>query len=254
MIKQKLKYKWVLPLIAVLMLAPYAIADEEHEHADDKVIEEPMDMDMEDHHDNEDGHHAEEETEHMDMDMEEEHHDNEDGHHAEEETEHMDMEEEHHMDMGMEEDDHSAHAHSKDSFEEYGLVKSEPGYKEFNIKLSRFSFTPQSLKVDKGDIVKLNLDSTDVEHGFFIDAYGVNLTVPEKGFTTIEFVANKRGAFRIRCASTCGSFHAFMIAKLVVGSNHVFWAAVMGIVFLPAGSLAYAVKKQKNKKYGAENE
>ena len=244
MIGRKLKYGWVLTLfaglIAAVVLAPYAIAEEGH--AEEEEVEHGQ-VEA-------DGHGKMEGDEHEVAEA--------DGHGKMEGDEHEVAEADDHGKMEGDEDgqageeDHAVHAHSKESFKEYGLVKSEPGYKEFNIKLSRFKFSPQTIKVDKGDLVKLNLDSTDVEHGFFIDAYGVSFTVPEKGFTTVEFVAGKQGAFRIRCSSTCGSFHPFMIGKLVVGTNYVFWASIMGIFFLPAGSLAYIAKKgtKKDRKPG----
>jgi cytochrome c oxidase subunit 2 len=285
MIGRILKCRWVLMLFAVMIaavvFAPYVIADEGHApENNDEVIEKKISHNENEHSESKgQGHMEVEEAEHGHAEADEHGHTEDEehevaesdgqGHMEVEEAEHGHAEADEHGHTEGEEHEvvesdghghtegeeheqaggegHEAHAHSKESFKEYGLVKAEPGYKEFNIKLDRFKFSPQTIKVDKGDLVKLNLDSTDVEHGFFIDAYGVDFTVPEKGFTTIEFVAEKQGAFRIRCSSTCGAFHPFMIAKLVVGSNYVFWASVMGVVILPAGSLAYATKKKTKK-------
>ncbi len=143
--------------------------------------------------------------------------------------------------------DHGAHDHGKASFSVYGLVRDEPGYKEFNLKLDRFKYTPEVLRVNKGDRVKINLDSMDVEHGLYLDGYDIQILVPEKGFTTLEFVANKSGAFRFRCSSTCGPFHPFMIGKLVVSRNYLFWGSLASVIFIPASLLTIFTRKRKIK-------
>lgn len=122
MIGQKLKYRRVLMLFAVLIaavvLTPYAIAEE--------------------------GHAEEEEVEHGQVEADDHGHMEGDGHEVAEADDHGHMEDDEHKQAG--EEDHAAHAHSKESFKEYGLVKSEPGYKEFNIMLSRFKFSPPDYK------------------------------------------------------------------------------------------------------------
>lgn len=187
----------------------------------------------------------------MEVDEEEEHdeleddHDHEEG--EEEDQEHEEGEEEDHQEGETAQggDAHDAHAHGKDNFTEYGLVKFEPGYKEFNIKLDRFKYSPEVIRVDKGDRVKLNLDSVDVEHGFYLDGYGIDVIIPEKGFKSIEFVADKSGAFRFRCSSTCGPFHPFMIGKLSVGPNYFFWGSLAGVMVFPIGALTVLTLRRK---------
>jgi plastocyanin len=132
---------------------------------------------------------------------------------------------------------HAGHNHGKGSFEKYGLVKAEKGFKEFNLKIAQYRFTPDTLRVDTGDRVRINLDSTDATHGFYIDGYGLNTLVPEKENKTVEFVADRAGAFRIRCSGTCGPFHPFMIGRFVVGENRLFWWGMAATILLPAAAL-----------------
>jgi cytochrome c oxidase subunit 2 len=134
--------------------------------------------------------------------------------------------------------EHGGHGHGKEAFSKYGLVKSEKGYKEFNLKLKQFAYEPNVLRVSKGDRVKINIDSVDVTHGFYLDGYGINQTVPEREQKTLEFVANQAGAFRFRCSSTCGAFHPFMIGKLVVGSNVRQWAGLAALILAPFAFLS----------------
>lgn len=118
--------------------------------------------------------------------------------------------------------------HLKPAFETYGLVQSEPGYKEFNVKLSQFSFEPDTLRVHKGDRVRLNLDSVDVAHGLAIDGYDDMISVPVEKVVTVEFVATQNGAMRFRCAVTCGAFHPFMVGRIVVEPETTFpWAMLL---------------------------
>ncbi len=170
---------------------------------------------------------------HMGVDEEEEHH------------EEGEEEDNHEGETAQEGDAHDVHGHGKNNFTEYGLVKFEPGYKEFNIKLDRFKYSPEVIRVNKGDRVKLNLDSVDVEHGFYLDGYGINVIIPEKGFKSIEFVADKSGAFRFRCSSTCGPFHPFMIGKLSVGPNYFFWGSLAGVMVFPVGVLTVLTLRRK---------
>lgn len=131
------------------------------------------------------------------------------------------------------------HEHGEAAFERYGLVRTEERYKEYNVRLQQYSYTPEVIRAERGDLVKLNLDSIDVQHGFYIDGYGVAAIVPEEGTKTVEFVAKKAGAFRIRCSSTCGAFHPFMIGKLVVEPNYRFWWALTAVIVAPLATLAY---------------
>jgi cytochrome c oxidase subunit 2 len=237
--------KWVLLLGIIIMVLGiiffvgfvYAAADEGHPNEEE--AEEPMHvMEMEEHHDEE----GTEPHEHMEAAASDvmDHHDEEEA----EPHEHMEaMADEHADDGHAPAGGHEGHAHAKESFEIYGLVKAEDGYKEYNIKLERFKYTPEVIKVNKGDRVRLNIDSVDVEHGFYLDGYDIDELIPEKGFKTVEFVATRSGAFRFRCSTTCGPFHPFMVGKMVVGPNFNFWGAIATAMFIPVGSFVYFRKR-----------
>lgn len=90
------------------------------------------------------------------------------------------------------------------------------GIKEFKIEAYQFGFEPATITVKQGDIVKLEATSRDIPHGISIKEYNIDRRV-EKGKTTrIEFVADKKGSFDIRCSVYCGSGHSTMKAKLIV--------------------------------------
>lgn len=103
----------------------------------------------------------------------------------------------------------------------------------FRIEAEQFAYSPSEVRVNPGDRVTIELVSTDVVHGLYIDGYGVSVEADPGQTTTISFVADKPGSFRFRCNVTCGAMHPFMIGKFTVGRND--W------LLRSAGLLALAV-------------
>ena len=94
-----------------------------------------------------------------------------------------------------------------------------PQERTFRIEARQFAYSPEELKVNRGDTVTIQLVSTDVVHGLYIDGYGVSIEADPGQTTAITFVADKPGSFRFRCNITCGAMHPFMIGKITVGTN-----------------------------------
>jgi cytochrome c oxidase subunit 2 len=88
--------------------------------------------------------------------------------------------------------------------------------KEFDITAKNWNFMPGTLTVNKGDTVKLNITSIDVEHGFMLLAFGVSEGLRPGETTEIEFVADKVGTFSFYCSVFCGSGHRDMTGELIV--------------------------------------
>jgi heme/copper-type cytochrome/quinol oxidase subunit 2 len=117
-----------------------------------------------------------------------------------------------------------------------------PAERTFHIQASRFQYLPAVLKVNPGDRVTLELAATDVVHGLSIDGYDLEMTADPGQTARLTFVADRPGAFRFRCSVTCGNLHPFMIGKLYVGQNLLFWrAALLAVlaVFLGIGKLRH---------------
>jgi len=79
-------------------------------------------------------------------------------------------------------------------------------------------FYPQTVVVQKGDKVRIVLNNTDedMDHGFALDAYGINQVVKAGQTITIEFVADKPGVFEFICTVPCGPGHSEMTGQLIV--------------------------------------
>lgn len=88
--------------------------------------------------------------------------------------------------------------------------------KEFVITLKQWSFNPSVIKVKKDDLVTLKLRSIDVTHGLALSDFNISVNVKAGETKTVEFKADKTGAFDFVCGVYCGVGHTGMTGKLVV--------------------------------------
>jgi len=116
---------------------------------------------------------------------------------------------------------------------------STPTARHITLDTRQFEFTPGRIHVRQGDRVVITLTASDVVHGFYLDGYGLKTRVEPGVSQKIEFVADRAGKFRYRCAVNCGSLHPFMIGELVVDGNTPYWRAVVLVVAAALGMLAY---------------
>ena len=86
----------------------------------------------------------------------------------------------------------------------------------FQITAKKYDYTPDTITVNQGDKVVLQVTATDRDHGFGIKAYNIDRALPKGQTVTIEFVADKKGEFIIKCTKFCGFGHFGMKAKLIV--------------------------------------
>jgi len=103
------------------------------------------------------------------------------------------------------------------------VPRSAPTERVFRVRASSFAFTPGVFSVNPGDRVTIELTSTDVVHGLYLDGYGLEVVADPGQISTLSFTADQPGSFRFRCSVTCGALHPFMIGKLQVGSNNLLW-------------------------------
>jgi cytochrome c oxidase subunit 2 len=113
------------------------------------------------------------------------------------------------------------------------------------IRARKFSYTPNIIRVNKGDLVKVRLVSEDVTHGFFLDGYGFNISAHPGQEGHLEFVADRTGRFSFRCSVTCGEFHPYMVGYLIVGPNSRFGFYTLLTVVLGLGSLTGTIIKRR---------
>jgi len=98
----------------------------------------------------------------------------------------------------------------------YQTKEDKTNPKEIKLEAFQFGYSPDTIRVKKGDKVKISATSRDVPHGFYIKEYNINATIRKGEFERIEFIADKAGTFDIICSVYCGKGHHDMKAKLIV--------------------------------------
>jgi len=117
-------------------------------------------------------------------------------------------------------------------------VGAAPQERHVTVSARSFAFEPGTVQVNLGDTVIVNLESTDVVHGLYVDGYGFSTQAEPGRPGQLTFVANRSGAFRLRCTVACGNLHPFMIGKLVVGPNLTWLRAIAATLITAVGALA----------------
>lgn len=130
-----------------------------------------------------------------------------------------------------------------------GWQNLKPVSRNYVIKARQYSYDPPSIIVNVGDTLHFNFISLDVIHGFYLEAYDVDVEIrpnqktfkfrkPSEGHlwkdtTGITVIAVKTGKFRYRCSHTCGNMHPFMMGELIVRPNnllHISLGMLIGFV------------------------
>jgi len=79
-----------------------------------------------------------------------------------------------------------------------------------------FSFSPNALKANVGEVVGLNITATG-QHTFTIDELGVDVILPHKKTTRVEFTPDETGVFEFYCSipghRQAGQFGTLLIVE-----------------------------------------
>ncbi|MCX7670691.1 MAG: hypothetical protein N2439_11550 [Anaerolineae bacterium] len=116
-------------------------------------------------------------------------------------------------------------------------IAAVPRERHITITARSFAFEPGTVRVNRGDTVIIRLESTDVVHGLYVDGYGLATQAEPGRPGQLVFVADRSGAFRVRCSVACGNLHPFMIGKLIVEPNLPWLRAVAATLIAVAGAL-----------------
>ena len=93
---------------------------------------------------------------------------------------------------------------------------SMQGVHEIQVTLRKYEFSPGSLRIRKGEQVRLVMTAVDHDHGFKLDDFDINQKVPRGTTVVVKFTADKAGTFQFRCSNVCGFGHRNMKGTLVV--------------------------------------
>ena len=75
--------------------------------------------------------------------------------------------------------------------------------REFTVVGDHYTFTPSTLTVNKGDVVKVTFTAKDIPHSFTIDGpYRISKRAARGQSVVFEFRADTQGTFQIYCNLT----------------------------------------------------
>ncbi|HLE15217.1 MAG TPA: hypothetical protein VI776_10750 [Anaerolineales bacterium] len=131
------------------------------------------------------------------------------------------------------------------AFAPFPNLHRSPSDRFFRVEAGNFAYTPANLMVNPGDRVTIELVSTDVVHGMYIDGYDLDVQADPGQPQRLTFIADRAGMFRFRCSVTCGALHPFMIGKLHVGQNTLLWRG-MGLAVLLGFAGIWMVRQDRN--------
>ena len=112
-----------------------------------------------------------------------------------------------------------------------------------HVSASRFAFDPAEITVQAGQRVNLEISSTDVVHGLYIDGYGLQGVADAGRSETLQFIADRPGTFTISCSITCGPLHPFMVGKLHVVPDYKWIRLIGGVALAVCAGVVWGQKR-----------
>jgi nitrous-oxide reductase len=99
-------------------------------------------------------------------------------------------------------------------------IEQRPGVTEVWMSALRSHFMPDVVRVRKGDRVILHITnvetSRDTTHGFTVAGFNIQSSLEPGETTTVEFVADRAGAYDFYCTEFCSALHMEMQGWLLV--------------------------------------
>jgi cytochrome c oxidase subunit 2 len=87
---------------------------------------------------------------------------------------------------------------------------------EIRVTAKKYEFSPDPIRVKKGQPVKLIITAKDHDHGIKLEAFHIDQKLKKGVPTTVEFTPDKAGTFQFKCSVFCGLGHRGMKGTLIV--------------------------------------
>lgn len=87
---------------------------------------------------------------------------------------------------------------------------------EIQMTCKKYEYSPDPVRVKKGERVRLVITCSDHDHGIKLDAFHIDQKLKKGVPTPVEFTADKAGTFTYKCSVVCGMGHRGMKGKLIV--------------------------------------
>jgi heme/copper-type cytochrome/quinol oxidase subunit 2 len=97
-----------------------------------------------------------------------------------------------------------------------GCNSGKPDVK-IRVVMKKYSFDPEVIRVKKGQLVELDVETADVQHGFSVPDLNIKEPIqPHREPVKIVFKADRAGVFPMTCSIICGPGHDMMQGRIVV--------------------------------------
>jgi cytochrome c oxidase subunit 2 len=95
------------------------------------------------------------------------------------------------------------------------------GVREIELKAYQFGWEPDTIVVQKGQPVRIKINSLDVPHGFeveglMIPGWDIDMPIHPGEVEVIEYTPEKEGVWTFICTVYCGQDHSDMSGKFVI--------------------------------------
>src|ERR1700686_3753912 len=87
---------------------------------------------------------------------------------------------------------------------------------EIKITAKKYYFAPSTIRVKRGDHVKLVITAIDRNHGLKLEAFHIDQNLTKGEPVEVAFTADQPGIFPFECSHFCGLGHKKMNGQLIV--------------------------------------
>lgn len=98
-----------------------------------------------------------------------------------------------------------------------GSIQDAGSVREFTINGGHYAFQPQTIEVNRNDLVKISFTAQDIPHSFTIDEYRIVKRAGVGQTVTFEFRADRAGTFNYYCNLTqdekCRNMKGHLVVK-----------------------------------------
>ena len=84
------------------------------------------------------------------------------------------------------------------------------------VRANKFSFTPNELRIRRGQPITLMLSTEDFVHGFSVPDFDIRIDLVPGKTVELTFTPNRAGTFVLLCDNFCGDGHDKMAGMLIV--------------------------------------
>lgn len=81
--------------------------------------------------------------------------------------------------------------------------KGEASFRVFNVEVTNNAFIPETIVVNDGDLIKLEIQAKDGDYDIFFPDFGVYKELPEGKLVTLQFQAAPFGKYSFFCKNAC---------------------------------------------------